>query len=368
MKIMKKNTLLLMSACISLLLTACGTDSGRHIFDTSDNTGSSLSESVETSVQPAARASDNYLRASDIVLDFDNGNWQPTASDTVPTNPCSDLSVPTYITKVDDTYFIVDCYHNQVIYHDNLTDPLYEWKVMTSEINKGHTLASDGLVYLIDDTENNRVLVFEKKEDVFYHTQTFDEIGNRPHYIIYDEPTDTFYAWSSMNGEMYLFRHDPEDSRMYLTEIRRIDSLSDTYVRSFTIIDDTIYFVSGIPGSPAILEADLDTFKIRNTYPVPDTMAGMIQLTKVENDYYLTISTDINGNQDYATIIRTDDLSALSEGNYDDVYECFIGGGTPYYITFIDNMYYLTEHRIPGHSIWKFQIFDNEITNAETLY
>lgn len=304
-------------------------------------------------------ASDNYLRASDVISSPD------TAAQT---NPCGDLSVPTYITKVEDTYFIVDCYHNQVIYHDNLTDPLYEWQVMTSDINMGHTLASDGLVYLIDDTENNRILVFEKKDGIFYHTQTFDEIGNRPHYIIYDETTDTFYAWSSMSGEMYLFRHDPDDSRMYLTEIRKIDSLSDTYVRSFAILDDKIYFVSGIPANPAILEASLDTFEIINTYPVPDSMAGMIQLTKIEDDYYLTISTDINGNQDYATIVRTDDLSGLSEGNYEDIYEYFIGGGTPYYITQIDDAYYLTEHRIPGHSIWRFRITDREITDVETIY
>lgn len=42
-------------------------------------------------------------------------------------------------------------------------------------------------------------------------------------------------------------------------------------------------------------------------------MAGMIQLTISENDYYITISTDINGNQDYATMIHTDDLSGLME-------------------------------------------------------
>lgn len=368
MKNTKKIFFLSASTGISLLLAACGTDSNERVSHTSDDTTAYVTESAEASASPITLASDSYLRASDIIQELDSFDRQPAAEDVVPANPCSDLSVPTYITKVDDTFFIVDCYHNQVIYHDNLTDPLYEWQVMTSEINKGHTLASDGLVYLIDDTENNRILIFEKKDGIFYHTQSFEKIGNRPHYIIYDEPTDTFYAWSSMNGEMYLFRHDPDDSRMYLTEIRKIDALSDTYVRSFTIIDDTIYFVSGIPGSPAILEADLNTFEIRNTYPVPDAMAGMIQLTKVENSYYLTISTDINGNQDYATIVRTDDLSTLYEGNYDDVYEYFIGGGTPYYITFIDNSYYLTEHRIPGHSIWKFQISDDEITDAETLY
>lgn len=280
-------------------------------------------------------------------------------------NPYTDLSVPTYITKINDTYFLVDCYHDQVIYHDNLEDPLSMWQVMTNDMNKGHTIASDGTVYLIDDTENHRILVFEQKEDKFLHTQTFSDIGNRPHYIIYDDRTDTFYVWSSMSGEMYLFRRNPDDTRMYLTEIRRIDSLDNVYVRSFSIIDGDIYFVSG---SSSILRADLDTFEILDTYPVPDSMAGMIQLTKIEDYYYITVSTDITGNQDYATILRTQDLSALNSGGYEDIYSLFIGGGTPYYITFFDDAYYLTEHRLPGHSVWRFQVTDNEITNVESIY
>lgn len=280
-------------------------------------------------------------------------------------NPFPDLSVPTYITKIGDTYFIVDCYHNQIIYHDNLTDPLSRWNVMTDEIDRGHTLASDGTVYLADDTENNRILIFEKRDGIFLHTQTFPEIGNRPHYIVYDENTDTFYAWSSMSGEMYLFRHNTDDTRMYLTEIRRIDMLENVYVRSFTILNDDIYFVSG---NASIIRADLDTFTIWETYPVPDSMSGMIQLTKIQDYFYLTVSTDITGNQDYATIIRTRRLSNLYKGRYEDVYENFIGGGTPYYITCFDDAYYLTEHRLPGHCIWRFQIADNEITDVETIY
>lgn len=283
----------------------------------------------------------------------------------VRTNSCSDLSVPTYVTKIDDTYFIVDCYHDQVIYHDNLTDPLWQWSVMTDEIDRGHTLASDGLVYLIDDTENNRILIFEKKDGRFLHTQTFSNIGNRPHYIIYDEKTETFYAWSSMSGEMYLFRHAPDDTRMYLAAVQKISALDNVYVRSFTIQDDSIYFVSG---NSSIIKADLNTFKILDTYPVPDSMAGMIQLTPIQDYFYITISTDLNGNQDYATIIRTENLSGLMNGDYEDIYEHFIGGGTPYYITRIDDAWYLTEHRLPGHSIWRFQVTDNEITNVEAIY
>lgn len=143
---------------------------------------------------PTLLPSENHLRAFTTVQNLADENFTPTAAQDIPRNSLADLSVPTYVTKVEDTYFIVDCYHDQVIYHDNLNDPLTDWQILTNEIDKGHTLASDGTVYLVDDTEGNRVLVFEKKEGAFYHTQTLDEVGNRPHYIVYDALTDTFYV------------------------------------------------------------------------------------------------------------------------------------------------------------------------------
>lgn len=349
--------LLLLLSLPAGALTACSTD---HL--------SGKAPIADTEESPALPASKNHLRSFEAVADIQAEIFSPLLPESIPLNPCADLSVPTYVTKVEDTWFIVDCYHNQVIYHDNLTDPLTDWQVMTDEIDKGHTLASDGLVYLVDDTENNRVLVFEKKEGVFYHTQTLDEVGNRPHYIVYDAPTDTFYVWSSMNGEMYLCRHDPDDSRMYLTEIRSVEALKDTYVRSFTIDGDDIYFVSGIPGTPAIIQADLSTFEVRKTYPVPDSMAGMVQLTFAEGNCYITVSTDITGSQDFATILRARNLKDLADGKYEDIYENFIGGGTPYYITQIDNSYYLTEHRVPGHAVWKFDITGDGVENVEAVY
>lgn len=355
----KKHALLycILAVCLPIFcgtLTACGTNASPTASFTDGS--------------PAPLPSAEHLRAFTVIQDIDSEAFSPVSAESVPRNSFSDLSVPTYVTKVEDTYFIVDCYHNQVIYHDNLTDPLTDWQVMTNDIDKGHTIAGDGLVYLVDATEGNRILVFEKKEGVFYHTQTLDAAGNRPHYILYDAPTDTFYVWSSMNGEMYLCRHDPGDPRMYLTEIRRVEGLADTYVRSFTIDGSDIYFVSGIPGTPAILQADLSTFEITETYPVPESMAGMVQLTVAKDAFYITVSTDIAGNQDAATMIRTEDLSQLTEGAYENVYDNFIGGGTPYYITLIDNSYYLTEHRIPGHAVWKFDITESGISNVESIY
>ena len=317
-----------------------------------------------TSCQTAApEKSRSRLKDSEILVSDINA-----AADSVivKKNPCTDLSIPTQITKIGDTYFIVDCYHDQVIFNDNLTDPLSEWNVMTDEMSRGHTIAGDGRVYLIDDTENERIMVFEKaggNEEKYVFSQQFTGVTGRPHYIVYDERSETFYAWCSVSGQMYLFRDD-EDARVYLAEIKEIPELDGVYVRSFTIIGDDIYFVSG---NSSIIRADLETFEVKDRYPVPAEMAGMVQLTPIDGMYYITISTDASWNQDYATIIRCASLEDLSENRFEDIYGSFIGGGTPYYITSFDGEYYMTEHRIPGHSIWRFSVEDGKIT-SETVY
>ena len=282
------------------------------------------------------------------------------------------LSVPTYITKIEDNYFIVDSYHNRVIYSDNISAPLNEWYIMCSEATRPHTMASDGSVYLIEDTENNRVLVYELIDGCFINTQAFYKIGDRPHYTTYDEISDTFYVWSSNTGELYCFRHTPESTRLYLTDVRKIDALSGLYVRSFSIIDGDVYFVSGTSEDapkPEILICDLETLRIKKKYDVPDELAGMIQITRIGRIFYITVSTDIYGNQDYATIVRTNSLRRLAPHEYEPIYDrFFIGGGTPYYISRIDDRYYLTEQRIQGHSIWSFRIEDDQIVDVQTVF
>ena len=53
---------------------------------------------------------------------------------------------------------------------------------------------------------------------------------------------------------------------------------------------------------------------------------------------------------------------------YEDVYDRFgISGGTPYYITQIDNRYYMAHHRT-NENIVAFDVVDNEILNVEILY
>ncbi len=290
------------------------------------------------------------------------------------------LSVPTWVTRVGETWFIVDCYHNQIIYNDRpdaLYTPLNDWLVMTADATQCHTLASDGEIYLADDTENNRVLVFERTDRKFINTQIFWNVGDRPHYTVYDRDTDTWYVLSSRTGELHLFRRAQGTNDIYKTEIRSIDRLKGIYIRSFTIAGDRIYFVSGVPAeenadyTPAIYCCSLDTLEILAEYPVPDEFAGMTQLVPVDGKYWLiSVSTDIAGNQDTATLLRADHLSDLEKGVFTDIYGTyFAGGGTPYYISRVDDRWFLTEHRLEDHTIWSFKPGrSGEITEIEALY
>lgn len=292
---------------------------------------------------------------------YDADNYEPSY------NEHFHLDVATYITKIDGMYFIDDCYNNQVIYHDNLEDPLTYWHVLTDDVHYAHTIASDGTVYLVDDTENNRVLVFQKMNDNYIHTQTFENIGQWPHYIIYDEETGTFLAWSSVTGEMYLFKREAETNHMYLSEIKGIPELYGIYVRSFSIIDGELYFVSG-HGNQKIIRADKDTFAILEEYPVTAEIAGMAQISKMNGKFYLTVSTDAEEQQDVATIIRTSDLRSLATGDYEDIYEEFHEeGGTPYYINEIEGTYYMSHHRTE-HNIISFQLEGDQITDVKVIY
>ena len=288
------------------------------------------------------------------------------------------LNVVTYITKADGMYFIVDCYHDRIIYSDSIEKPLAQWDVLTDEVHYAHTIATDGVTFLVDDTENHRLLAFQKLDGSYFHTQTLDGIGLKPHFIAYHEKERAFMVWSSITGEMYIVkRHDVPDEAgvypLYVEKIIKIDELYGVYVRSFTIIGDTIYFVSGY-NNQKIIKADIlrkneeIDFEITERYDVPQNIAGMAQLYKIQDYYYITVSTDSNENQDYATIIRTKSLEDLSAGEYEDIYDKFgISGGTPYYINEIEGRYYMAHHRT-SKNIIAFDVNDNVIENVEVVY
>lgn len=344
---------------LSAMLSACG-----NMQDTKSEAITAMTAQEEKMGESSTEISISY---QGMVSDLETAG-QKNAYDT--------LNVATYVTKIGDTYFISDCYHNQIIYHDNLSDPLNQWNVLTDEVHYAHTIASDGTMLLIDDTENNRLMAFQKTQAGYVHTQTLDGIGMKPHYVQYDAENQVFMAWSSITGEMFFIKRAASAEEngiypLYIEKILKIDELYGVYVRSFTILEDSIYFVSG-HNNQKIIQAAVndkgDGFDITAEYSVSDKIAGMVQVTKIDDFYYITISTDNQENQDYATIIRTDRLEQLSNGIYEDIYGQFgISGGTPYYITEIEGRYYMTHHRT-NQNIIAFDVKDNKIENVRVIY
>lgn len=323
-----------------------------------------LAESNTTIAESEQQAAENKYRQPDYLLASTVPAVVPEGG--ILQNPYSSLSVPTQINKIGEDYFLVDCYHNQILTSTSLDTPLEEWYVVTDQINRGHTIAGDGTVYLADDTENHRILIFEKIDQRFYLTQIFENIGIRPHYIVYSETDKRFYALSSMTGELYVFYRRDESSDVFLEKILSVPELNNIYVRSFTIDNNDIYFAAcnGI-----ILRTRKRDLAVLERWTAPDEYAGMVQISKIQNYFYITVSTDISGNADYATFIRVQDLSQLADTPPENLYSYFTQGGTPYFISCFDGSYFLTQHcMIPGTGVWRLQVTDDGLEDVQALF
>ena len=59
---------------------------------------------------------------------------QPALQVSAASNGYSYLLMPTQITKINNTYYIVDSNHNQIIYSDDLSRELRDWNVSINKL------------------------------------------------------------------------------------------------------------------------------------------------------------------------------------------------------------------------------------------
>lgn len=316
--------------CLSLV--ACGRD-----YESDEAVKSAISDVVENG---------QYIKKSDM---------SP--------NPYENLCVPTQLAKIGDDYFIVDCYHNQILTSVDVSAPLNQWKTIWDELSMGHSIAGDGVVYLADDTENARVLVFVKQGEDFYLTQTFDDVGIRTHFVHYDEKRKLFYVLSSLTGEIYTYKRVKDSCDVELEAVHKLQELDGIYIRSFSIIDNKLYLPAG-DGNIYIVNPK--TFKIMDVKALAPELGGPTQISRIGDYYYLTVSTDIFGFSTAANIVRAKSLDSFFDSTYESVRSSFCMDGTPYVITQIDDGYYLALHSDFGpNCMWYFEADDvGEISNV----
>lgn len=282
-----------------------------------------------------------------------------------PLNDYKDLKTPAQITQQGDYYFIVDTYHDQILYASDLWKPIHEWRVLDRNLNKPHAIASDGQMYLVADTDNNRVLCYEYVNGRFQNTQRFDHMGTRPHYIQYDAASEAFFLWSSVTGDMYIIKKLPEYNYMYIKEMRHIYELDGFYVRSFSIEGDEILFPSG--NNCYMIVVDKETLQVKARYPVTPEISGMASGRKIGSYYYMTVSTDEKLRHEAACMIRTPDLDSLSVGLYENVTPLFQDMKVPYYIERINGAYYVTSHE-GRRSVYRFEVVGDWVVKVGSLY
>lgn len=279
------------------------------------------------------------------------------------------LYVPTMVQKIDDTYFIVDCWHPRVIYNDNLTDSIREWKTMTDESYMGgHTIASDGEIYVMENTDNSQVVCYTKdNQGNFVKGETFGGIEGRPHFTLYDEEKKLFYVISSTGARIYVFENHEKELRLLFS--RELKELEGGYCRSISLIDGKLYTSAASGKIYEYSTINNGEFTLETSYDIADRYAGMNQITKIQDYYYITVNTDSTGNVENADILRVKDLNELAQGNCMSVKKDIGISSQPYFISAFDGHYYITYISAESaNGIKKFDVSDNEIYQCKGLY
>lgn len=273
------------------------------------------------------------------------------------------LYTPTLIEKIDNLYFIVDCWHNRVIYNDNMKEKISNWKTLSQELEGPHSIASDKNVFLIDNTEKNEIQVFKRTDDKFTLTQTIKDVGKRPHKIIYDKNTNLFYSIASTSQEIVILENINGNVR--IKQKTRLDFLESSYIRSIAIIEDRMYFLPG-PDKVICTEYKNGKFNVISEYKLPKSLQAINHVYKVGNYYYISLYT-MNKKSAEPKLVRFKSFEELKNNKYEDITKKLKIKGVPYFFSEFDGKIFFTE--IDSYSeIKSFEVHNDKIENVVNHY
>ncbi len=290
------------------------------------------------------------------VYAFDAGNNHPT-----------NFNVPTQVYSIGGEFYIADAYNDQILHTNTVTDEPHKWYTVGMGLNKPHAIASDGTIYVAVDTDNNRIVTYVRNETGYQLVESIENVGIRPHYIVYDQATSQFYVWSSMTGTMYIYKRAKNSLALTLKRTRRIKDLDGYYTRSFTIDGGTIYFPC--VGRSAIYAVRKSDFRVKAIYPVASELSEMVQLVHIQNYYYLVTSNDTTREKE-PMFVRAKTPGGFGTGEYEDVKSMIEGiNGIPYYITQCEDGHFYTPVNEGSCNpyICRFDVENDTITNVYNM-
>jgi len=258
----------------------------------------------------------------------------------------SRLYAPTFFTKIGEDYFIVDCWHNRVLYTQakdgRINWDLSTWEVMDEGLAGPHSIASDGEIYVVEDTGYHNLRVYIKTDEGFEQIQTIENVGERPHRLRYDSATKSFYALGGKSQEITKLVRD--GYRLKVAYKKTLPFLEGRYSRSMAIIDGTMYFVSNGPGASITqVKYDDGSYEVIKRWEMPEHMHGMNDVFRSHDGwFYVTYSSTEPGG------MRALSLDEIAAGGGEDIALKLGIEGRPYYISEVDGRIFVPEISVDG--------------------
>ena len=152
------------------------------------------------------------------------------------------LYTPTFIEKLNGRYFIVDCWHHRIIHASDLNTPLVRWQTLDEDIAGPHSIATDGVLYVAEDTGRHGLRAYrETARGRFERVQEVSGVGIRPHRTVFDARHQQFLVVGSGDQSIHLLEN--RDGTLVRTLEKRVPELGTQYCRSITLHQGLLHFV-----------------------------------------------------------------------------------------------------------------------------
>ncbi len=268
------------------------------------------------------------------------------------------LYTPTAIEKIGDHYFIVVCWHHRILYSDALTPDVTQWKPLDEDIAGPHSIHSDGVLYVAEDTGRHGLKVYGWEGDQLKLRQELGPFGKRTHRVRYDPTTRAFYVISSNSQDLTKLVREGEQLKVEYT--KKLTFLKNAYTRSLTIEGDAMYFTSG-PGVISKVRYQDDSYALLATYRVPEGMHSANDVFLTRDGWWYVTATPTR-------IVRARSLEDLDAGRFEDVYATLGLKGTPYYLAQIDDRYFVPQITQYSGILSFIHDAQGNITDIQTLF
>jgi len=284
----------------------------------------------------------SYVNNQNLFYDFNFGKYF-TPHQYLNENWRLRLYTPTQITKTNHGYFIVDCWHHRILFSKENHENILNWEVIDENVAGPHSLIGIKNKIIYEDTGRGNLVVKNFSGDDFSDTTVINNIGNRPHRVIYDEDKKLSLVLNSGSRTLSILDFEKEEKRLINT--LHLEFLEGSYSRSISLIDSFLYFTSG-PNAIFKTTYSKDSIEVIKEYPVPEGFESMNDIFKSSNGWlYFTSSSN-------SKIVRSKSFVNFSSGNYQDLTLKLGVKGTPYYLSEFDDRIYFTEITESSGVIW----------------